>query len=202
MNKREIIIRKANLKDASKLLEIYAPYVEKTAITFETEVPTEAEFCDRMKMVLKDYPYLTAEINKEVVGYAYTSSFVGREAYRHSAETSIYVREDLRGSGIGGKLYKAIEEISKAQSICNLYACIGYTDVEDDHLTNDSTRFHEYFGYKQTGSFKKCGYKFGTWYDMIWMEKIIGAHEAVPKPFVQFPKLSAEILEKYGILNI
>ena len=193
MKKTEIIIRKATSNDAGELLKIYEHYVVKTAISFETEVPTEAEFRGRIEKTLKEYPYLVAEIDGNIMGYAYTSCFVGREAYRHSAETSIYVKEDARGSGIGGKLYSEIEKISKAQNILNLYACIGYTDVEDEYLTNDSMRFHEHLGYKLIGTFKKCGYKFDRWYDMIWMEKIIGKHEETPQAFISFSKVETKI---------
>ena len=60
--------------------------------------------------------------------------------------------------------------------IVNLYACIGYTDKEDEYLTKNSAQFHEHLGFVTVGRFHQCGYKFGRWYDMIWMEKIIGEH--------------------------
>lgn len=187
-----VSIRIASPDDAEKLLAIYAPYVEKTAITFEYDVPTVHEFRKRMEHTLERYPYLVAVVGDEIMGYAYTGSFVGRAAYDHSAETSIYVDENYRHGEIGKRLDEAIEEISAAQNIINLYACIGYPEVEDEHLTMNSVGFHEHLGYKLVGRFEKCGRKFDTWYDMVWMEKIIGEHDEDIKPFVPFPELTLE----------
>ena len=91
-----------------------------------------------------------------------------------------------KGGGYGKKLYLELEERLKKQNILNMYACIAYTDNEDGHLTNNSMQFHEHMGFRLIGTFKKCGYKFDKWYDMIWMEKFIGEHkvnpDAVTKP--------------------
>ena len=100
-------------------------------------------------------------------------------------ETTIYVRRECRGMGVGRKLYESLEQSLKAMGICNLNACIAYTPHEDPHLTNDSMFFHEKMGYKMVGTFHQCGYKFGSWYDMIWMEKLIAAHEQ-DQPTVRF----------------
>ena len=89
-------IRIASLDDAEELLKIYAPYVEKTAITFEYEVPTLEEFKNRMTRVLERYPYLVAEKEGELLGYAYVSPFKERPAYNWAVETSIYVKEGCR----------------------------------------------------------------------------------------------------------
>lgn len=182
----EITIRTATVQDAKKLLEIYAPYVEHTAITFEYEVPTVDEFRRRIENVLRKYPYLVAEKDGELLGYAYAGPFKERAAYDWAVETSIYVREDLKRKGIGSLLYNALEDALKKQGILNVNACIAYTENENDYLTNDSVRYHEKFGYKTVAHFHKCGYKNNTWYDMVWMEKFIGEHlEIQPdvKPF-------------------
>lgn len=81
-------------------------------------------------------------------------------------------------------MYLALEEILKRQNILNLNACIAYTSTENAYLTNTSMYFHEHLGYKKIGHFTKCGYKFGSWYDMIWMEKIIGEHSETPKSVI------------------
>ena len=83
--------------------------------------------------------------------------------------------------GLGRKLYEELEARLKEMGLLNLYACIGYAEVEDEYLTNASVAFHEKMGYKLNGHFTKCGYKFGRWYDMVWMEKMIGEHE-IGKP--------------------
>lgn len=188
-NHNNIQIRTASADDAKALLEIYTPYVEKTAITFEYDIPTLQEFENRINRTLKNYPYLVAEQNGELLGYAYTGPFVGRAAYGWSAEVSIYLKETKRKMGIGRRLYDALEQISKAQNILNLNACIGYTEMEDEHLTNNSMEFHAHMGYTLVGRFHNSGYKFGRWYDMIWMEKLIGEHSDTPLPVVDFPEL-------------
>ena len=180
--KQHCTLRMATEKDASALLEIYRPYVEQTAITFEYDVPTVEEFARRIRHTLERYPYLVAEENGAVIGYAYVSPFKERAAYDWAVETSIYVKMGLSGKGYGKQLYDALERLLKAQNILNLNACIAYTEHEDAHLDNNSTHFHEHLGYKLVGSFHQCGYKFGTWYDMIWMEKMLGDHTDAPAP--------------------
>lgn len=189
MNCPNIRIRTATLDDAQQLLDIYTPYVINTAITFEYDVPSLEEFQNRIRNTLQKYPYIVAESSGEILGYAYTGPFVGRAAYSWGAETSIYIREDSRKMGIGKKLYDMIEKISRAQNIFNLNACIGYPEEEDAHLTRNSVEFHAHLGFRMVGTFHKCGYKFGTWYHMVWMEKMLGEHPAVPAPVIPFPEL-------------
>ena len=191
--------RKAELKDAESILSIYKYYVEKTAITFEWTNPSVEEFRSRMKKTLKKYPYIVAEQNGEIVGYAYTGSFVGREAYDWSVETTIYLKENIRGKGLGRKLYQLIENISKAQNIVNLYACIGYPEEDDEYLTKNSAQFHEHLGFKLIGKFEKCGYKFNRWYHMVWMGKIINEFKNKPDPVIPFPQLSSDTLLELGL---
>lgn len=194
-----VIIRAATMSDAAEILEIYAPYVKKTAITFEYDVPSLEEFTGRIQKTLQKYPYIVAEKDKEILGYAYTGAFVGRAAYDWSVEVTIYLKENKRKTGEGKRLYTALEEISKAQNIINLNACVGYPEVEDEYLTKNSAQFHAHLGYRMVGEFHKCGYKFGRWYNMVWMEKIIGEHSAVPSPLIRFPDLPTEALKKIGI---
>ena len=179
MDDTALRIRTARLSDAPVLLKIYAPYVEKTAITFECTVPDIEEFAARMRATLRRYPYLVAERGGEIVGYAYAGPFGSRAAYDWAVEMSIYLREDQRHRGTGKRLYAALEAVLRAQNIQNLYACIGCPDGADDaHLTRNSAQFHAHLGYRLVGEFPRCGYKFGTWYSMVWMEKCFGAHEA------------------------
>mgnify|MGYP000849437957 FL=1 len=181
----DISIRSANPEDAKELLKIYAYYVTDTAISFETEVPSEEEFKLRIEEVLKSYPYIVACKDDEILGYAYLHSFVGRKAYELSAETTIYLNPDKKKMGIGKKLYSVLEDIAKAQNITNLYSCIGYVDKEDEYLNNNSVQFHEHIGFRMVGKFKNCGHKFGRWYHMVWMEKIIGEHGEI-REFLKF----------------
>ena len=181
----DISIRFAKPEDAKELLKIYAYYVTDTAISFETEVPSEEEFKLRIEEVLKSYPFIVACKDDEILGYAYLHSFVGRKAYELSAETTIYLNPDKKKMGIGKKLYSVLEDIAKVQNITNLYSCIGYVDKEDEYLNNNSVQFHEHIGFRMVGKFENCGHKFGRWYHMVWMEKIIGKHEEI-KEFIKF----------------
>lgn len=184
-------IRAAKKEDALQLLKIYAPYVEETAITFEYDVPTLAEFKKRIADTLKKYPYIVAEDGGKIIGYAYASAFKERAAYDWAIETSVYVDKDCRKNGVGKALYLALEDALAKQNIINLNACIAYpAEKEDGHLTADSVKFHEHMGYTLVGRFHKCGYKFGRWYDMVWMEKHIGEHPDTPAPVKAFPEIS------------
>lgn len=194
-------IRTAVPEDADALLKIYGPYVKETAITFEYEVPSTEEFTARIKNTLKHYPYLVAEQDGKPIGYAYTGPFVGRAACSWAAETSIYLNRSAVGSGIGRKLYEALENISKLQNFLNLNAAVAYPGMEDSYLTKNSVQFHEHMGYKPVGIFHKCGYKFGTWYDLMWMEKWLGPHTGHPAPVIPFPELEAKI-QNSNIQNI
>ena len=179
----------ASLEDAQELVEIYRYYVEKTAITFEYEVPSVEEFKQRMIHVMEKYPYLIAKENDQIVGYAYAGAFHARPAYDWAVETSIYVSELQKGEGIGKALYKALEEQLSRQHILNLNACIAYPETEDEHLNKDSVRFHTHLGYRMVGEFYQCGYKFDRWYNMVWMEKHIGAHPSNPAKVIWFSEL-------------
>ncbi len=201
MNEEGIVLRTAALEDAEKILAIYAPYVTKTAITFEYEVPDIEEFRSRIRETLKKYPYIVAESDGEILGYAYTGPFKNRAAYGWAVETSIYIKEDKKKTGIGKMLYKALEDISRAQNILNMNACIGYPETEDEYLTRFSVLFHEHMGYTMVGQFHQCGYKFGKWYHMVWMEKIIGEHTDNPQPVIAFSDLDAGVLERSGVMS-
>ena len=185
----KIRIRPAKPEDAEKLLAIYAPYVEQTAITFEYEVPTVEEFRERIHNTLKKYPYLVAEQGGEPVGYAYVGPFHDRPAYDWAVETSIYVDQNKKRMGIGKKLHEALEEELRNRCFLNMNACIAYPAQEDEYLTRNSLGFHTHLGFRPVGSFTRCGYKFGRWYNMVWLEKLMGEHPASPAPVRPFPEI-------------
>ena len=189
-------VRLASLQDAPSLLEIYAWYVEHTAITFEYEVPSLEEFERRMGTTLKKYPYLVIEADGSIAGYAYAGPFVGRAAYDWACELTIYLDHNCLKHGLGRTLYSALEEALKSMGILNMYACIGWPEKEDEYLTQNSGHFHEHLGFTLAGTFRKCGYKFGRWYDMIWMEKIIGAHEEAQPPLRPFPEVQDSFMKR------
>lgn len=186
-------IRVATPQDAGALLAIYAPYVTDTAITFEYEVPSITEFRERIRHTLERYPYLVMEQDGEILGYAYAGPFKERAAYDWAVETTIYVKQGMKKQGIGRKLYQALEDTLIRQNILNLNACIGYPTVEDEYLTRNSMEFHQHLGYRLVGQFYQCGYKFERWYDMVWMEKLVGEHGVEPVRVKPFPELQQEL---------
>ena len=164
-------------EDAERILEIYNHYIRNTAITFEYLTPSLGEFKKRMEKIMYRYPYLVIEENGVIQGYACADSFIGRAAYDWSCEVTIYLDKFAQKRGLGRKIYEALEEKLYNMGILNLYACIGYPTKNDEYLTTNSAEFHAHLGCMKIGEFHKCGYKFGQWYDMIWMEKIIGEHK-------------------------
>ncbi|MDO4622950.1 MAG: GNAT family N-acetyltransferase [Eubacteriales bacterium] len=185
----EITIRQAHEEDAERLLEIYAYYIENTAITYEYEVPSVQAFAGRIAKTLQTYPYLTAETDGTIIGYAYAGRFHERAAYDWCAESSIYIDREYRASGAGRKLYEALEAILRSQNIRNLYACIAVPDADDEYLNRNSRNFHAHMGYRFIAEFRHCAFKFGKWYNMIWMEKLLGEHDAPPEPLIPYPDL-------------
>ncbi|HFI0398719.1 GNAT family N-acetyltransferase [Streptococcus suis] len=159
-----IVIRNAQVEDAANLVAIYAPYVEKTAITFETQVPAVEDFANRIEKTLKKFPYLVAVEEGQIVGYAYASTYYARAAYDWTVEMSVYVQKEARGKGIGTLLYTALEEELTARGFKNFLACIALPNLA-------SIALHEKRGYQQVAHFKKVGYKFGTWHDIVWLQK-------------------------------
>ncbi len=178
-------IREATTDDAAAVCGIYAPYVRETAITFEYAEPDESEFARRIKATLENYPYLVAEEDGEVVGYAYAGRFRTREAYLHCAEASVYIRADRHGRGIGRALYAELGKRLTLQNVFTLYACITTTPRKDDaYLTDSSILFHENVGFEKAAEFTDCGYKFGQWYGAVWMKKMLVPLPTHPEPFI------------------
>ena len=183
-------IRIAAIADAEAIREIYAPYVLNTAVSFEYDIPSVEEFQNRIKNTLNEYPYLVAVENDTIIGYAYASSFHSREAYKHSAELSVYVRDDERGRGIGSRLYSELEKWLIKQNIYTVHACIASPDGTDKYLSNDSERFHTKMGFEIVGRHNRCGYKFGNWYSIVWMDKVINPKPDNAPAFIPFNQMN------------
>ena len=165
------MLRMATEADVPEILAIYAPYILSTTYSFEYEVPAEADFLERFRRITAQYPWLVWEEDGEILGYAYASAPYERAAYAWCAEPSVYLKPGARGRGIGRKLYLALEEILKLQGYQVLYALI----TEENTA---SRRFHEKAGYKFSVLFPGCGYKFGRWLGLIWMEKRLNSVES------------------------
>ena len=161
-----MIIRPVQISDAETIRAIYQPYVTETAITFEVDVPTVQEFERRITNTLPKFPYLVAEVDGKVVGYAYASTYYARAAYDWTTELSIYVAKESRGQGIGSALYTALEEELQARGYLRFLACIAVPNEA-------SISMHKKRGYVQVAHFPKVGYKFEQWHDIVWMQKTI-----------------------------
>ena len=185
----EVVIRTATTEDAEALLNIYAWYVQRTAITFEYAVPALEEFRQRIARTLSVYPYLCAERSGKLLGYAYASQYQSRAAYQWGAEGSIYLEQGVRGSGLGTPLYRCLMELLRCQGVRTFYGCI-------THPNPASEAFHQKLGFTQAGLFPKAGYKLGQWWDILWMELPLGERSAPPEPFRPFPSLERETVKK------
>ncbi len=172
-----ITIRNATEEDAKNILDIFSYYIKNTVISFDYDIPELSAFKNKIKNTIKNYPYYVIEEDGIIKGYTYAGPFVGRSAYSHSCELTIYLDPSSKKKGFGRMLYETIEEDLKKRDYTNLYACIGYTDHPDEYLNNNSMEFHAHMGFKTVGHFRNCGYKFNRWYDMIWMEKIISEYK-------------------------
>lgn len=164
-------IRQAEPEDAARLVEIYAPYITDTAVSFEYKVPSVEEFQNRIRHIKEKYPYLICEKDGKIVGYAYASAYSSREAYDWTAVSSIYVDKQCHRQGVGALLYKELEESLRKQGIVNLLAGVAYIEVEDQYLTKDSYLFHTKMGYEKVAHMKAVGKKFNRWYDLLWLQK-------------------------------
>lgn len=158
------MIRAANEKDLPAMLEIYRPYVEESTCSFEYNTPCLRSFTQRFYEHIAQYPWLVWEADGRVLGYAYAGPVWERAAYRWCTETSIYISRDCQGHGIGKALYERLEEILAKQGYRAVYAII--TGENENSLA-----FHRAVGYGFRAKFENCGYKFGRWIDVVWLEK-------------------------------
>ncbi|WP_019654643.1 GNAT family N-acetyltransferase [Variovorax atrisoli] len=164
-----LAIRPSREEDIAAITAIYAHHVLHGTGTFETEPPSPAEMASRRADVLaRNLPYLVAEEDGEVLGFAYCNWFKPRPAYRFSAEDSIYVAESARGKGLGAKLLAALSQAAEAAGVRKLIAVIG------DSANAGSIGVHRSQGFTHVGVLKDCGWKFGEWRDVVLMEKVLG----------------------------
>lgn len=166
------MIRFATFADASTVAAIYAHYVHRTSITFVAEAPTAADFVSRISD--PRYPFLVAEHNGRVVGFAYASMFRTKAAYRWDVEFSIYLAPGIEGQGIGTRLMEELLAAVEKQGYLNAYSCIT--------MPNDrSVNLHKKFGFEELGRFPRSGYKMGQWHDVIWMGLRLAETEGDPE---------------------
>jgi len=174
MLSRPLTIRQATEADAAALLKIYAPYVESTAVSFETVAPGVEEFAARIAKSLSRWQYLVAECNAGIAGYAYGSTHRERAAYRYSVEVSAYVDPRFQRQGVGSALYRRLFDDLVAKGYCTAFA--GIT------LPNEaSVGMHRSVGFEHIGVFKRIGWKFGRWHDVAWMQRTLRDEPRAPE---------------------
>jgi L-amino acid N-acyltransferase YncA len=162
-------IRASSDQDIPVITAIYAHHVLNGTGTFETKPPTEDEMKTRRTDVLaKELPYLVAEEDGRILGFAYCNWFKPRPAYRYSAEDSIYMADGERGRGAGKQLLTELARQAEAAGVRKLIAVIG------DSANQGSVRVHESIGFTPVGVLKSCGWKFGKWLDVVLMEMPLG----------------------------
>lgn len=178
-------LRPAKEADLPAMLEIYRPYVEQTAVSFEYTLPALAEFTQRFCAHTAQFPWLVWAEKGEICGYAYAGAPWERAAYGYCAECSVYIKSEHHHRHIGANLYEALEQILTLQGYRLAYALITTENAA-------SLRFHEALGYTRRALFPNCGYKFGRWHGVVWLEKQLNpfdAPEGFPKSWLTFPVL-------------
>jgi L-amino acid N-acyltransferase YncA len=170
-----LILRLATEDDAAQVRAIYAPIVERTATSFEYDLPTIDEMRQRIAKVLPLFPWLVCERDGEVLGYAYAGRHKERAAYQWSADVSVYIHPSVHRKGVGRALYTSLFHLLDLQGLVNLYG--GVT------LPNPgSVGLHEAMGMRPFCVYKAIGYKFGAWHDVGWWHLALRERAPDPQP--------------------
>jgi len=169
------VIRPVKPEDAATILEIYAPYILETPVSFEETVPSVEEMASRIEKIRNDLPFLVCEIDGQIAGYAYASNHRNRSAYRWTKEMSVYIHPLFRRRRIGNALYSCVIEMLKYQGVKSVLAGITVPNPE-------STGFHEKFGFIKTAEFHATGFKLGQWHNVGWWELDLDPEMKSPSP--------------------
>lgn len=168
-------IRLATPADAAAVAQIYAPAVSRHATSFELTPPDPDEMARRIARLLPRLPWLVAEQEGAVEGYAYATPYRERAAYQWSVETSVYVAEWSHRGGVGRALYTSLFAVLAELGLCTAYAVIT--------LPNPASEgFHRAMGFRPLAVFRGVGFKLGAWHDVAWMERAIRPRPANPEP--------------------
>ncbi|WP_380676856.1 arsinothricin resistance N-acetyltransferase ArsN1 family B [Salinigranum sp. GCM10025319] len=177
-------LRVATPADASAVRDVYAPYVEETAVSFATAAPSVEALEGKIETTLRRNPWLVCERDGDVIGYAYAGPFRERDAYQWTTETSVYVDREAHREGVGRALYEALLELVEAQGYAS---AVGVVTLPNPA----SVGLHESLGFEHVGTFDDVGYKNGAWHDVGWWRLRLPS-PAAPDPPRAFADLSDE----------
>ncbi len=170
------LVRPASAEDAAACVAIYRPYVEQTAISWETEVPAASEMAARIAAARESHEWLVLDVDDQVVGFAYGQAFYRLPAYRWSAQTGIYVDTGHHRAGAGRMLYTRLLRRLSERGYRQVLAGI----TQPNHASN---AFHRSFGFEDAGLYRRVAWKRGQWHDVAWMQlNLLGTADAVGPP--------------------
>lgn len=181
--------RLANKNDVKYILDIYAPYITDTIVSFEVEVPSIDEFEKRFETISDEYPYIVCENKEKIIGFAYAHRYMDRSAYQWDAELSIYIDHTFQGKSIGQELYMKLFKLLKLQNVINVYGCVTSPNPRSEAL-------HLKLGFSKIGIFHNTGFKLNQWIDVVWFEKTIGEYSQKPSPFIPFQDIPKTDINK------
>lgn len=183
-----MILQLIKEEDIAEVLEIYAPYVEKTAITYEYDIPSLESFSERVHHYTEQFPWIVAKEQGKIVGYAYASVYRSREAYQWGCELSVYLRSEAQGKNLGHTLYSALMDLLTLQGYYTVYGVIS--------LPNDSSlALHNQLGFIMEGIQKNCGFKMGLWHNAAIMSKSLQDYTPPAAPPKSIHELPQEVID-------
>jgi L-amino acid N-acyltransferase YncA len=177
-----IRIRQAQARDAAMIAAVYAPYVRDTIISFEAEPPTAEEMGRRIAAIVARHPWLVAEQDGGILGYAYAGEHRSRAAYRWDVDVAVYLAAQAQRRGIGRRLYLALFEVLRRLGYVNAYAGISLPNAA-------SVGLHEAVGFAPVGIYRSVGYKHGAWHDVGWWALSLLPPPATPAEPVPYATL-------------
>lgn len=162
----QVVVRRAQARDAQAIADIYAPFVTDNAVSFEYVLPNVETMAERIRATNERWVWLVSEVDSVVVGYAYANPFRSREAYDWTVETSAYLAPAGRGLGVATRLYTELFSQLIGLGFKQAIAAIALPNPA-------SLRFHERLGFVEVGVLKQVGYKFGQWHDVAYYQRAL-----------------------------
>ena len=183
------MLRKAEIKDAQALAEIYGYYAKNTVVTFSTTCPTQQEYEEKIRHITAQYPFIVLAESGQILGFAYADRLRPHDAYLWDVELTIYLAPDApKHQGYGRRLMEALMRVLAYQGYLGAYSVVTYPN-------EPSLGLHKALGFTQVGYFHKAGFKRGQWLDVAWLYKALGAFTSEPKAPQRFDTLDAGELE-------